>query len=94
MIRVNMTELRKHLSKYLRRVKQGETVEITERSVVIARIQGVTRPTPAEEHLDRLEREGVLLRPRREPDRSVLDLVPIPCSANATRILIEERDER
>ncbi len=95
MLRVSVTDLKNHLSEYLRRVKRGETIEVLERFVVIARIEGASRHMSDEkELLAKLEREGVLQRPRVKPDRSVLDFEPIPCDADAVRILIEERGDR
>lgn len=95
MLRVSVTDLKNRLSEYLRRVKRGETIEVLERSVVIARIEGRTAPVGGEEEqLERLEREGVLRRPQGAPDLSLLDFEPIPCTADAVRTLIEERGER
>jgi prevent-host-death family protein len=37
-IRINITEAKNHLSKYLRRVKKGETILLCERNVPIAEI--------------------------------------------------------
>jgi prevent-host-death family protein len=37
-IRINITEAKNHLSKYLRRVKKGETIIVCERNVPIAEI--------------------------------------------------------
>ena len=38
MIRINITEAKNHLSKYLRRVKKGETIILCERNVPFAEI--------------------------------------------------------
>jgi prevent-host-death family protein len=48
--RINISEAKTHFSKYLRRVKKGETIILCERNVPIAEI----RP---------IEREGRRLRP-------------------------------
>jgi prevent-host-death family protein len=37
-IRINITEAKNHLSKYLRRVKKGETIILCERNVPIGEI--------------------------------------------------------
>lgn len=95
MIRVDVTDLENRLSEYLRRVKRGETIEVLERSVVIARIEGATAAMgESGEVLERLEREGVVRRPRLAPDLSLLEFEPIPCTADAVRTLIEERGDR
>ncbi|HEY6299408.1 MAG TPA: type II toxin-antitoxin system prevent-host-death family antitoxin [Candidatus Binatus sp.] len=38
MVRINITEAKNHLSKYLRRVKKGETIILCERNVPFAEI--------------------------------------------------------
>lgn len=38
MAQINITELRKHLPQYLKRVGKGETLQITSRGKVVARI--------------------------------------------------------
>ena len=54
--RVGVRELRQNLSVYLRRVEQGETLEVTEHGRLVARLA----PAPASEtsNLDRLIAEG------------------------------------
>lgn len=49
MIRLNIHEAQIHLSKYLAKVKQGETILLCERNVPIAEI----RPINAEDHRPR-----------------------------------------
>ena len=41
MIRINISEAKTHLSKYLRRVKNGETIILCERNVPIAEISPI-----------------------------------------------------
>ncbi|CCG01139.1 type II toxin-antitoxin system Phd/YefM family antitoxin [Blastococcus saxobsidens] len=65
MLRVGVRELRQNVSKYLARVKAGESVEITERGTLIALL---TPPRPADSARDRLVAEGKLL-PARGPLR-------------------------
>ncbi len=43
MIRVNLTEVRAHLSRYLKRVEQGETVILCRRNVPVAEIRALPR---------------------------------------------------
>jgi prevent-host-death family protein len=58
MKRVGVRELRQNLSVYLQQVKEGDTLEVTERGVPVARLQPLHDEDPA---IARLEREGVLL---------------------------------
>jgi prevent-host-death family protein len=95
MIRVSVTDLKSRLSEYLRRVKRGETLEVLERSVPIARIEAIrTADQDPDERVARLEREGVIRPPELPPDRSLLDLEPVPCRSDAVRALVEGRGDR
>jgi prevent-host-death family protein len=59
--RVGVRELRQNLSKYLRRVLSGETLEVTDRGRAVA----VLAPLPAEATaIDRLAALGMLRRAR------------------------------
>ncbi len=92
MKRVSISDLKNKLSEYLRLVKKGETVEILERNVPIARIEAVRRKDWHDSYLEELERRGILRQPRVEPDPHFLDKhPPTPCSVDVVRILIEER---
>lgn len=95
MVRVSVAELKNHLSEFLRRVKRGESVEVLEHSVVIARLEPVGPETvKGDERLARLEREGVLRRSKTNASRTLLDFVPVPCATDAARIAVEDRGER
>jgi prevent-host-death family protein len=69
MERIGVRELRQHASRYLDRVKAGETVEVTERGQLVALL---VPPGPARDARERLitsgrqiPRSGVLRLPRR-----------------------------
>ncbi len=55
---VPVSALKASLSRYLRRVKAGEEVIVTERDRPVAKIVPITSPAGTPEHLRRLEREG------------------------------------
>lgn len=57
---VAISELRANLKSYVDRARSGERVVVTERGVPVARLG----PADDEALLDRLEREGVLTRPK------------------------------
>jgi prevent-host-death family protein len=65
---IGVRELRQNASRYLREVKRGETVEVTERGEPVARLV----PIPEESPYDRLVAEG-RIRPGRG---NLLDLGP------------------
>ena len=58
MDRIGVRELRQHASRYLDRVKAGETVEVTERGTLVALL---VPPGPARTARDRLVGEGRLI---------------------------------
>ena len=59
MERVGVRELRQNLSVYLRRVRRGETLEVTERGQAVA----ILRPiVAANDALARLQERGIALR--------------------------------
>jgi prevent-host-death family protein len=93
MRRVTVTELKNSLSKYLRLVKQGETVEVLERSVPIARIHAVVEGR-GESHLHRLVRDGIVSEAKGPLVKDVLSKPPIRCKVDPVKILIDERRKR
>jgi prevent-host-death family protein len=56
--RIGVRQLRQHASRYLDRVKAGETVEVTERGRLIALL---VPPDPARDARERLIAEGRLI---------------------------------
>jgi prevent-host-death family protein len=88
MERIGVRELRQHASRYLARVKRGETVEVTERGRLVALL---VPPTPALEARERLIAEGRLI-PAAAPFR-----VPgsrITSTMSTEKALDDLRDER
>lgn len=87
--RVGVRELRQNLSRYLRRVARGETLEVTERGRPVA----VLAPLPAPSSpLERLVASGRVLA----PEGDLLELLP-PRGRTSTalsRALLEVRADR
>jgi len=93
---VSVSETKAKLSALLDRVKAGETVTITDRGVPVAQLA----PLPERSDLDwdarlkRLEREGVILRPKRPLDVEAFLARPLPKSRESVlEALLEERRE-
>jgi prevent-host-death family protein len=65
MVRAGTKLLKNRLSYYLRRVRRGESVEVTDRGVVVAELCPPRRQRKqrAEAALTQLEAEGALTRP-------------------------------
>jgi prevent-host-death family protein len=88
MLRIGVRELRQNASRYLARVKAGETVEVTERGVLVARLVPLQQSESAR---DRLIAAGKLV-PARGPRR-----LPQPMSVEGpltSEVLDELRQDR
>lgn len=86
MERVSVRELRQNLSVYLRRVKRGERLEVTERGRPVATLE----PIGAEDdRVARLEARGLILR----RGRGNLAALPAPEKLALERPLGEVLDE-
>jgi antitoxin (DNA-binding transcriptional repressor) of toxin-antitoxin stability system len=72
-MRVGTKELKNRLSHYLRAVRAGEPVEITDRGVVVAEIRRASNPRSHDAALVALERRGLATLPRGK----VRDLGPV-----------------
>jgi prevent-host-death family protein len=90
MERIGVRELRQHASRYLDRVKAGETVEVTDRGQLVALL---VPPNPAATARERLVASGRLLpaaRPFRLPQ-----LAPArPGAPDTGEVLDELREDR
>lgn len=87
--RVGVRELRQNLSKYLRRVARGETLEVTDRGMPVAVLAPLPEPTSPLERLIASGRAAL-------PERDLMELLP-PRGRVSTRLseaLLEERAER
>jgi prevent-host-death family protein len=90
MVRIGVRELRQHASRYLSRVKAGETVEVTERGQLVALL---VPPDPATSSRERLVASGRLIpasRPFRLPPR----VSQQPGTPDSGTVLDELRTER
>lgn len=95
MTTASISEAKAKLSALLDRVKAGEEVTITDRGQPVARIV----PIPAtgvdwDERLERLERQGVVRRPRKKLDVEAFLARPLAKSRESVlEALLEERRE-
>jgi len=74
MERIRVRELRQHASRWLRRVAEGETYEITVRGVPVARLSPVAPPGSV---LERLAAEGLVTLATENLDEVMERLEPI-----------------
>lgn len=64
---VGIRELKAHLSRYVKEVKQGEEILVSERGKVVARLvpsDPVSEADRTQQHLLKLAAEGAILLPR------------------------------
>ena len=81
--RVKISELKAHLSEYLRHVKRGHTVEVLNRETVVARI------VPAEEIAP-----GLVIRRGHGRLQDFKPLPPLDPPVDVVALLREDRDAR
>lgn len=86
MDRVGVRELRQNLSVYLRRVRNGEALEVTERGQPVARLQPLLDP---DDTAARLEARGLAVR----RGRGSLANLPAPLKLDLDRPPSEALDE-
>ena len=93
---VGIAELKNRLSYYLRRVQRGESILVSDRDRVIARLERVDASAPASasdaEWLDRLERRGVIRRGAGKVSRDWLARRPA-VEADVVAALLRDREE-
>lgn len=88
MERIGLRELRQHASRYIASVARGETVEVTQRGRLVARIV----PAVEDPWQDLILRGEVI--PAESSER-LLDVTPLDCGLDLTGALRELRaDER
>lgn len=92
---VSVSELKAHLSRYLREVRRGGEVQILDRGVPVARLAGLpsTVDTDDEQQRQRLLRAGIL-RAGRGPATDVLETPPLELPASIVEQLTTERADR
>lgn len=92
----SITEVKNKLSAFIDRVKAGETILIVERGRPVARLEpAVSIDEGADGRLARLERAGIVRRPKR---RGKIDLLlqPLPRlrkPVDIVEVVLEERRE-
>jgi prevent-host-death family protein len=94
-VRITVTELKNKLSQYLRLVKRGETIEVLEHSIPIARLQRIGGDEALkDERLGRLVRDGVVSLASRKAAKDLLKRPPVPCSGDPAKAVVRQRGDR
>ena len=93
MQKATISEVKNHLSAYLRKVRAGETILILDRDEPVARIEPAVATDDLDAHLARLVREG-LVKPPTKPVSTELLKADAPTSRKSVlEALLEERRE-
>lgn len=92
-VTVGARELKTRLGTYLRRVRDGQRILVTDRGVPVAELRGLRAGEETlEGRLERLEAEGLVSRPTR---RALASLRGVKSSgAAAARAVVEDREDR
>lgn len=96
MTSVTVTTLKAHLSRYLRMVRRGSEVQITDRGVPVARLVGLrggTQSPADDERIQRLEELGLVRRGSGDL-RWLLDQPDLDDPADLGEALDEDREDR
>lgn len=95
MSRASVSELKARLSHYLREVRRGGEVDVFDRGVPVARLQGIgaSAEISSDERRVRLIHSGVL-RQRSAAVSEVLEDSPLTVSTSVLEALEEERADR
>lgn len=92
---VSVSELKAHLSRYLREVRRGSEVQIHDRGVPIARLGPLPRAAegPGEAERQRLIAAGII-RPGSGHADNVLETEPLELPTSLLDALDEDREDR
>ena len=96
MATASISETKAKLSALLERVRSGESITITDRGVPVAQIVPLVEMADAEweARVRRLERQGVIRRPKKKLEPGWLASRPLPKSRRSVlEALLEERRE-
>lgn len=95
MSRVSVSELKAHLSRYLREVRRGGEVQVLDRGVPVARLTSlpVSDAAAGDERRERLVQAGIV-RPGTGDASKVLAEPPLELPTSILEALDEERADR
>jgi antitoxin (DNA-binding transcriptional repressor) of toxin-antitoxin stability system len=93
--RVTLKELHADLTRYLRLVRRGESIEIVEGSVPVVRISPITRAVEdAGSSIQESLPSASVVPPRKRLDARFFARRPIPCRGDIVRALLDDRNAR
>ena len=94
MEKATISQIKNHLSAYLRKVRAGEVVLIFDRNQPVARLEGAVQGNARpEDKLARLERSGLLQRSTQPVPMELLRKSPTQSKHSVLEALLQERLE-
>ena len=90
---VSISDLKAHLSRYVREVRRGGEVQILDRGVPVARLTGLDGPGNAKDRRQRLIASGIL-RAGTGDATPLLDEPPLKFDVQLSDALHDEREDR
>ena len=93
--RVSIAELKARLSEFLKIVRAGEEVIVTDRGKAVARLTKVTGDEAMEARVEEMVRAGLAKRPTRPLDEEFFRMPRLPADIGErmVEIILEEREE-
>ncbi len=93
MEKATISQLKNHLSAYIKRVRAGQTVLIVDRDEPVARLERIEAGGRADDRVGRLERAGLLRRAVRRLDPAALRAGVPRAERSVLAALLDERAE-
>jgi prevent-host-death family protein len=94
MERVSISRLKDQLSAYLKKVQDGQTLLVTDRSKPVARLEPVTQAASETQRIARLVEQGIVSLPKAPPlgIEEIRRMRPAAPGARLLEALLEERE--
>lgn len=94
MERVSISELKDQLSAYLKKVRDGQTLLVTDRNKPVARLEPVTKAASENQRIARLVEQGIVSMPKAPPVsiEEIRRMRPVAPGARLLEALLEERE--
>lgn len=93
MNKATISQLKNHLSAYLRKVRSGQPLLVMDRDEPVARIERIEAGSATDDRLARLERAGLVRRAARPFDPAVVAGKGPRARKSVVQALIDERRE-
>jgi antitoxin (DNA-binding transcriptional repressor) of toxin-antitoxin stability system len=93
MEKATISQLKNHLSAYLKKVRAGLAILVVDRDQPVARLERIEAGGLADDRLSRLEKAGLVRRSTRALDLAALHYPPPKSQRSVLAALVDERRE-